>query len=137
MTRRGFLEWLVAALAAVGGLLALAGLLAYLRPGVEGSWGAVEVAKAAEVPEGQAISVPFKGSIVLVIHLGERFVALSGLCTHDGCLLRWDAEKGQIICPCDLGVFDIEGNVVSGLAGRPLPKLRVKRVGDRLLVAEP
>lgn len=136
LTRRGFLEWLLAALVAFGGLLGLAGLLAYLRPGVEGSWGAVEVARAAAIPSGQAVVVPFKGSTALVIHLEQRFVAFSAACTHAGCLVAWDPDQGRIICPCHLGIFDTEGNVVSGLPSRPLPKLRVEQVGDRLLLAE-
>ena len=136
LTRRGFLEWLIAALAVFGGLVAVDGVLAYLRPGVAGTWGAVEVAGVAEIPPGQAEAVPFKGSSALVIHVGDQFVACSALCTHEGCLVRWDAERGQIICPCHLGVFDVEGNVVAGLPPRPLQKLRVEVVGDKLLLAE-
>ena len=136
VSRRGFLEWLIAGLAIFGGLVAVDGILAFLRPGVAGTWGAVEVAGVAEIPPGQAEAVPFKGSTALVIHMGEQFVAYSALCTHEGCLVRWDADRGQIICPCHLGVFDVEGNVVAGLPPRPLQKLRVELVGDKLLLTE-
>jgi cytochrome b6-f complex iron-sulfur subunit len=137
MSRRGFLEWLIGALAIAGGLAGLSSVLSYLRPGVPGTWGAVEVAGVNEIAPGQAEAFPFKGSTALVIHLsGDRFVAYSALCTHAGCLVRWDPDRGQIICPCHLGVFDIEGNVVSGMPPRPLRKLRVELVGDRLLLAE-
>jgi cytochrome b6-f complex iron-sulfur subunit len=136
VTRRGFLEWLIAGLAIFGGLVALDGILAYLRPGAAGTWGAVEVAGVAEIPPGQAEAVPFKGSTALVIHMGDRWVAYSAVCTHEGCLVNWDPARNQIICPCHLGVFDVEGNVVAGLPPRPLQKLRVELVGDKLLLAE-
>ena len=136
LTRRGFLEWLIVGAGTLGGLLGLAGILAYLQPGVEGTWGAVEVAGVDEIPPGQAVAVPFRGSTALVVHLDAGFVAFTALCTHAGCLVQWDPDKGQILCPCHLGVFDAQGNVVSGLPPRPLPRLRVEQVGDRLLLAE-
>ena len=51
----------------------------------------------------------------------ERFVALSATCTHsEVCLVEWDGERRQLVCPCHRGVFDLQGNVVSGPPPRPL-----------------
>ncbi len=55
-----------------------------------------------------------------------NFVVFSRVCTHLGCLVRWDEKKGQFLCPCHGGVFDKAGNVVVGPPPRPLEKLPVK-----------
>ena len=51
----------------------------------------------------------------------EHFHALSATCTHsEVCLLSWNPDRRQVICPCHQGVFDLYGNVVSGPPPRPL-----------------
>jgi len=62
------------------------------------------------------------GEEYLIVRRDEtRFFALSATCTHsDVCLVEWDRERGQLICPCHRGVFDLQGNVVSGPPPRPL-----------------
>ncbi|MDO8682665.1 MAG: Rieske 2Fe-2S domain-containing protein [Armatimonadota bacterium] len=48
-------------------------------------------------------------------------VVLSNICTHLGCGVRWDQSRNAFLCPCHTGVFDRNGNVVSGPPPRPLP----------------
>ncbi len=57
---------------------------------------------------------------------GQTFVALSNVCTHLGCRVRWIAEKQNFYCPCHNGVFDKAGNVVSGPPPRPLDRFETK-----------
>jgi len=65
---------------------------------------------------------------------GRSFIAMSNICTHLGCHIRWIAEKNQFFCPCHNGVFDISGNVVSGPPPRPLTRYPVKVENGDLLV---
>lgn len=57
---------------------------------------------------------------------GRDFVAMSNVCTHLGCRVRWIGERGQFFCPCHAGVFDPQGNVVAGPPPRPLDRYPVK-----------
>ncbi len=57
---------------------------------------------------------------------GRSFIAMSNICTHLGCHIRWITEQNQFFCPCHNGVFDISGNVVSGPPPRPLTRYDVK-----------
>lgn len=134
--RRGFIDWIIGAFFALGGLAWIISILAYLRPDVTGTWGVQEVAKVGEIPPGQGVNVPFKGTTVLIINLPGGFVAYSAVCPHAGCFVEWDPDRDQIICPCHKGIFDLEGNVVSGMPPRSLKKYRVKTVGDRIILAE-
>lgn len=65
---------------------------------------------------------------------GRTYIAMSNICTHLGCHIRWISEKNQFFCPCHNGVFDITGNVVSGPPPRPLTRLDVKVEDGQLLV---
>ncbi len=57
---------------------------------------------------------------------GRSYIAMSNICTHLGCHIRWIAEQNQFFCPCHNGVFDKNGNVVSGPPPRPLTRYDVK-----------
>jgi quinol---cytochrome c reductase iron-sulfur subunit, bacillus type len=65
---------------------------------------------------------------------GRDFVAMSNICTHLGCHIRWIAEKEQFFCPCHNGVFDKEGKVVAGPPPRPLDRYEVKVENGNLLI---
>ena len=65
---------------------------------------------------------------------GRDFVAMSNSCTHLGCRVRWVADRQEFFCPCHNGVFDKEGNVVSGPPPRPLDRFEVKVENDQLMI---
>lgn len=55
--------------------------------------------------------------------------ALSAVCTHLGCGVRWDAAARRFRCPCHGGAYDEHGAVVSGPPPRPLAPLDVEVKG--------
>jgi Rieske Fe-S protein len=61
---------------------------------------------------------------------GRTYVAMSNICTHLGCRVRWVADQEQFFCPCHVGIFDKEGNVVAGPPPRPLDRYQVQVIGD-------
>lgn len=65
---------------------------------------------------------------------GREFTALSNVCTHLGCRVRWIAEQEKFFCPCHNGVFDKQGNVEAGPPPRGLDKYEVKVENDQLLI---
>lgn len=75
------------------------------------------------------------GRPLLVLAAGEgRFRAFSAICTHLGCIVKWDPSTRTILCPCHAGVFGADGKVISGPPSRPLPEYEVLVVGDELKV---
>jgi cytochrome b6-f complex iron-sulfur subunit len=62
------------------------------------------------------------------------FLALSRRCTHLGCTVPWDPEKGQFACPCHASVFDIRGDVIQSPAPRALDRFAVTIENNRLKV---
>jgi len=69
-----------------------------------------------------------------VVHTSGGFVAFSALCTHDACVVGYNSTVYQFQCPCDGGIFDISGNVVSGPATVALPSYTVTQSGNNLTV---
>jgi len=57
---------------------------------------------------------------------GRNFIAMSNICTHLGCRVRWIGDQEQFFCPCHNGVFDKRGEVVAGPVPRPLDQYEVK-----------
>ncbi len=69
----------------------------------------------------------------IVRHRGELF-ALSPVCTHLGCMVNWHRGKGQFLCPCHGGKYDIEGRVVGGPPPRPLSRLPLRVEKGKVLI---
>jgi len=65
---------------------------------------------------------------------GRDFIAMSNICTHLGCRVRWLNDRQQFLSPCHNGVFDKQGSVVSGPPPRPLDRYEVKVEDDQLYI---
>ncbi len=61
---------------------------------------------------------------------GDSIEAVSGVCTHTGCLVR--RVSNGFGCPCHKSDFDEEGKPTRGPAPRPLDRLETKIEGGRL-----
>ncbi|MBI3894166.1 MAG: Rieske 2Fe-2S domain-containing protein [Candidatus Wallbacteria bacterium] len=57
---------------------------------------------------------------LFVFRASEGLYAVSAVCSHLGCNVRWTAAKEDFECPCHGSVYDRQGRVVSGPAPRPL-----------------
>lgn len=132
-SRRGFLAWLAGALAATGAALAAWPMFRSLVPNV-----------LYEPPKRFRIGVPDtyqEGATFLEEHRlflfrdGASFHAISGICTHLGCTVKFAPfgspreetvrgytfrALGEFHCPCHGSKFRGEGTNFAGPAPRPL-----------------
>lgn len=53
----------------------------------------------------------------------DELTAFSPVCTHLGCLVKWDNISKEFICACHGGKYDIDGNVIAGPPPKPLERL--------------
>ena len=66
------------------------------------------------------------------------FRGYSDRCPHLGCRVHYAARENQYICPCHAGIFDADGEGISGppaQAGQRLQSYRLERVGNSLYAA--
>ncbi|MGQ9737901.1 MAG: QcrA and Rieske domain-containing protein [Armatimonadota bacterium] len=67
-----------------------------------------------------------KYSVYLYRRSDGSVVAFDPSCPHLGCRVEFRARKQRYVCPCHGGVFDVDGNLVSGLPPTGLTKLPVR-----------
>ena len=68
---------------------------------------------------------------------GRQYTALSNICMHLGCRVRWISEDQQFHSPCHHGIFDKGGFVVSGPPPRPLDEFKTKIEEGNLYIQLP
>lgn len=92
---------------------------------------------AATLPVQSMMTFTFRNRFSLLIHHADHsWVALDGICTHQGCKVRYEPEKDRIFCPCHSGVFDAKtGTVLSGPPKAPLPLYQLEVQGDDILIS--
>lgn len=140
ITRRRFLDYILGGSMVVSLGAALGVMLRFVYPpksegGAEAS-DRLEVGPISELPEGKAKPVVFQNKNVMVIHVKEGFFAVDMKCTHLGCMVEWEEEKGVLFCPCHAAYFDYKGKVISGPAPSPLPLYNVDIVQDKIHVTK-
>jgi Rieske Fe-S protein len=104
----------------------------------DGSW--QRVASSSDVPDG--VMHPFDlGSVTgFVRRVDGKPQAISGVCTHQGCRLWFDAPDETLRCPCHTTSFSPSGQVLTHqlpIAPKPLPALRVREVNGIIEVFAP
>lgn len=96
----------------------------------------VAAAKAGELPPNAAKIFKFGSAPAVLVNTAEgTLVALSAVCTHLTCTVRYDGETGTLFCPCHNGRFDLSGNVLSGPPPRPLETFTVEVSGPDIIVS--
>jgi nitrite reductase/ring-hydroxylating ferredoxin subunit len=94
-----------------------------------GSW--QRVAAAADVAPGDVTPFTTATTVGFVVNDGGDLRALSGVCTHQGCLLAHNGVDGRLDCPCHRAAFDLDGNVLFHEFPGTLPALPKVDVRER------
>jgi cytochrome b6-f complex iron-sulfur subunit len=71
---------------------------------------------------------------VLIINTGTSIVALSAICTHQGCTVDYHPTAGDIECPCHGSVYSISGSVITGPAPSALKSYSVTKTGNVITI---
>ncbi|NIW47085.1 MAG: Rieske 2Fe-2S domain-containing protein [Gammaproteobacteria bacterium] len=149
LNRRNFIGWITGAIGALIGAAYTVPAIAYilgdsLRTDVK-NWillgpthkvepGTPTLYKAQVTRTSGWVSTNDDLSVYVLTENGREYIALSNICTHLGCRVRWIAAQNQFYCPCHVGIFDKEGNVISGPAPRPLDRLPIMVEKDQLFI---
>jgi len=73
-------------------------------------------------------------SVYVLTENGREYTAMSNICTHLGCRVRWIEDRQEFFCPCHNGVFDKQGGVVAGPPPRPLDRYPTKVEDGQILI---
>jgi cytochrome b6-f complex iron-sulfur subunit len=133
--RRKFLFILLGGMGALLGAASAWPLFRFLSPLAAKGGGKQVTIPRSEVAPGKAHFFQFHGKPAVVLQPAPgKFVALSAVCTHLGCIVAWQEQAGEFQCPCHGGRFSAEGQVLGGPPPKPLESFAVQLDGDQLKV---
>lgn len=134
-SRRKFLGMCLGGVLASGGGALLYTLIGYLAPRRGSDASKVISFPAADVPAGTAKFFEYKGRTAVIIRQkNQALVALSAVCTHLGCVVQWQKEKEEFLCPCHAGRFSVTGLVLGGPPPKPLETIPVAEANGTITV---
>jgi Rieske Fe-S protein len=93
----------------------------------DGQW--VPVASLADLAGGKVKRFATATTVGFVTTSGAEVAAVSGVCTHQGCLLRLNEAAGRLDCPCHRTAFGIDGKLLFNqlqTPPAPLPQIQVR-----------
>ena len=95
-----------------------------------------DFAATDKTPRQLSVSLPTqkKSLTMFVVQNGPDYVALSDVCTHQGCEVSWNQTATQFQCPCHGSQYDMQGKNVAGPAPRPLTTYKTQVVNGRLMI---
>lgn len=135
MKRRGFLKLLLTILGSIALILAGYPTLRFFSPAKKKAKTERLVLSKAELLRDNVKEVTFDNTPAIVINVpGKGLIALSRVCTHLGCLVSYEEERNILLCPCHAGIYDLEGNVISGPPPLPLPNYPLSIEGDKVII---
>jgi len=132
LARRRALEILTGAAGAVA-VVGLTGLSGCSGSGAAPDEGPVSI-PMSELASGGRTVVRFNGQPIEVRRTDDGVRATSLVCTHFGCVVRWDETARIYRCPCHEGKFDADGEVLGGPPTSRLALVPVSVSGDTVTV---
>lgn len=135
ITRRRFLTALFAAATTMGLAAFLAPLARYAYPVLRGQ--VFEKQKIAAISQitAEGLRFDYMDTPSMVIRMSDgTYGAYSLVCTHLGCIVKWEVKNQDFYCPCHAGKFDENGVNISGPPPKPLTKYRLSIEGNDIYV---
>jgi cytochrome b6-f complex iron-sulfur subunit len=71
---------------------------------------------------------------VFILSAPEGPTVFSAVCSHLGCLVNYQKDRGEFVCPCHGGRYDLTGKNIAGPPPAPLTRFPLKTQGGMLMV---
>ncbi len=135
VTRRRFLSFLFGLATAIGLGAFVAPLVRYAYPVIKPEeYPKIKVASVSDVTS-DGVRFDYQDVPSELIQLNNKsFAAYSLVCTHLGCIVKWEANNHIFHCPCHGGKFDETGKNISGPPPKPLTKYKISVQGNDIYV---
>jgi cytochrome b6-f complex iron-sulfur subunit len=91
----------------------------------EGTFGGVFNLAPERIPELNRAPLSIPEGRFHVVHVDDGLNVLYGVCTHLGCLPKWNEPETRFKCPCHGSQFALDGMYLAGPAPRSLDRFEV------------
>lgn len=123
VSRREFLYYIWGASIALLLGQGVAGLIWFALPRFkEGEFGGKFPIAAGDVPLLETAPLSIAAGRFHISNTNQGLVALYGVCTHLGCLPKWDTGTVRFNCPCHGSQYELDGRFITGPAPRGLDR---------------
>jgi len=99
----------------------------------------LDVGDAANAPlggAGGAVLISTTTDKILVIRTSSNSaIAVSAVCTHQGCTVEFAPEAQLLVCPCHGSQYSENGQVVQGPASRALRNYTANVSGNQVMIS--
>ena len=85
--------------------------------------------------EGKVFRFGSRPGLLVRLSTGE-YRAFSAVCAHLQCTVQYRSDLSQIWCACHNGMFNLNGEVLSGPPPAPLEVYKVAMRGDEIVVSK-
>ena len=136
-SRRGFLSRVIQWSFALLAIPVVYGVVKYLIPPQleEKLVELIRAGKVDDIPLDSAKIVRFNKTPIVLVHTAEgQMKAFSAVCTHLGCIVQWEKEAQDFVCPCHAGHYASDGTVLSGPPPKPLAKIPIAVAEGKITV---
>lgn len=137
--RRGLIRWLLGSGFVISVTSFLYPVIRFLNPPPvsEAAVNEVVAGKAQDLKPNSGKIVRFGDIPVILIRVSEGdWRAFSAACTHLSCVVQYQPERTRIWCACHNGVYDLQGQVVSGPPPLPLRSYAVHIREDEIVITQ-
>ncbi|HEY8740452.1 MAG TPA: Rieske (2Fe-2S) protein [Candidatus Dormibacteraeota bacterium] len=100
-----------------------------------GRW--IPVVSLAALAPGQGMRFSSSGVEGFVVNHAGNVQAMSAVCTHMGCILRFNQRQARLDCPCHGASFDLDGSPLARGYLDSLPRLASRVRADHVEVQVP
>src|SRR5574341_104400 len=103
----------------------------------EGVPTSVKAASLAQLQPNQGLIFRFGNQPGILLRKADgTFKAFSAVCTHLDCTVQYRSDLQKIWCACHNGLYDLNGQNISGPPPRPLQEYKVVIKGEDVLVSK-
>ena len=90
----------------------------------------------SEIPNGKPLEIsdPQGRKVLLMRKADGGIMAIRTVCSHLGCTVFYRPKTKMFECPCHQGVFDEEGNPVSGPPQTPLGRYPIEARNGKIFI---
>jgi cytochrome b6-f complex iron-sulfur subunit len=137
--RRGLVGWLLGSGLAISVSSFIYPIVRFLNPPpvTEAAVNEVVAGKLQDLKPNSGKIVRFGDTPVLLIRTSQtEWRAFSAVCTHLSCIVQYQPERTRIWCACHNGVYNLQGQVVSGPPPKPLRLYDVHVRQDEVVITQ-
>ena len=132
--RRKFLFTMLGGIGALIGAASAWPVFRFLSPSDAGDGNDQAIVPRSDVALGKAHLFQYRGKPAVILQPSPgNFIALSAVCTHLGCVVAWQDQAEEFLCPCHGGRFSADGKVLGGPPPKPLESFVVEQLRKKAI----